>query len=733
MADPISNALRGVQAFGQQELKSKGPIKAVGPAVHEAPTGDNGLARAMRGFMQTGADAYSAVREQQKSRAEERSNEIIRKMTPEQRRQAIADGTLLYKDDKDAMVLLRQKTGRNAAYEVDADIQQKVQAGQFRTRKELDEYRQQRLADRAKSYAMDAGIDPEDVDYQRGFNADIVQRNASLYDLHGQFLSKNLEAQASIESRNDLDPIMSDPSILGASGSGNLVASYIRNGLTSGEIPTDRQAIDAITMVAQDAIARDGGEFFLKDFKQQKIKVNGAETTIENLLGPEVYQNLEVKAATKAYERNNARNETFQLGIANALAQSDPATGWQLLQKLEQDNNWIQVGDQVTPQRQQLTQAKAQMIEAVRRNSANGQAALVKAAQADNRQQVIAEAFEKRMADGNISVDPKFLPVDENTGEFKDSDMATFAHNKLNQIDGMNISDAEKDAKKMAYLKADYRGGPFQAAFGTLTQDAQQEWTAAILQGNASGLKRFTELQRVYAANPSLMSQLYPEQAGLMEKMRLMGENGLDPQILIDAERNKPKTEDERRFREEQWAAIKNDSATADVLKYIPGSMEEMARAVFDANTTLTGDSSAASKAVTDFLKKNTVSFTNDNGWTSANSFHGMLSKSDLQVDPNNLDSWQAGEQLIKETMADLQKDSVWGASGLSVSSRNGTIIIQNLTGQRMLISPEQFQQLGQQRAAKAREEAEAKAQADLLRQQQMYNEQFRGAPRKMN
>lgn len=733
MADPISNALRGVQAFGQQELKSKGPIKAVGPAVHEAPQGDNGLARAMRGFMQTGADAYNAVREQQKSRAEERSNEIIRKMTPEQRRQAIADGTLLYKDDKDAMVLLRQKTGRNAAYGVDADIQQKVQAGQFRTRKELDEYRQQRLADRAKSYAMDAGIDPEDVDYQRGFNADIVQRNASLYDLHGQFLSKNLEAQASIESRNDLDPIMSDPSILGASGSGNLVASYIRNGLTSGEIPTDRQAIDAITMVAQDAIARDGGEFFLKDFKQQKIKVNGAETTIENLLGPEVYQNLEVKAATKAYERNNARNETFQLGIANALAQSDPATGWQLLQKLEQDNNWIQVGDQVTPQRQQLTQAKAQMIEAVKRNSANGQAALVKAAQADNRQRVIEEAFEKRMADGNISVDPKFLPVDENTGEFKDSDMATFAHNKLNQIDGMNISDAEKDAKKMAYLKADYRGGPFQAAFGTLTQDAQQEWTAAILQGNASGLKRFTELQRVYAANPSLMSQLYPEQAGLMEKMRLMGENGLDPQILIDAERNKPKTEDERRFREEQWASIKNDSATADVLKYIPGSMEEMARAVFDANTTLTGDSSAASKAVTDFLKKNTVSFTNDNGWTSANSFHGMLSKSDLQVDPNNLASWQAGEQLIKETMADLQKDSVWGASGLSVSSRNGTIIIQNLTGQRMLISPEQFQQLGQQRAAKAREEAEAKAQADLLRQQQMYNEQFRGAPRKMN
>lgn len=730
MADPIANALRGVQAFGQQELKSKGAIQKVGPAVHQAETGNNGLAQAMRGFMQSGADAYSALREQQKSQAEERSNEIIRKLTPEQRRAAIENGTLLYKDDTDAMVLLRQKTGRNAAYEVDSEIQQKVQAGQFRTRKELDEYRHQRLQDRAQSYAKDAGIDPEDQDYQRGFNADIVQRNASLYDLHGQFLSKNLEAQASIESRNDLDPIMADPTILGAAGSGHLVASYVRNGLTSGEIPTDRQAIDAITMVVQDAVARDGGEFFLKDFKDQKVKVNGAETTMENLLGPEIYQDLMTKAATKTYERNAKRTETFQLGIANALAQADPAQGWQLLNKLEQDNNWVQVGEQMTPQRAALIQAKAQMIEAVKRNTANGQAALVKAGQADNRQGVIEEAYTKRMADGNISVDPKFLPVDENTGEFKDSDMATYAHNKMNQIDGMTISDAEKDAKKLAYLKADYRGGPFQAMFGTLTQDAAQEWQAAILQGDPSNLKRFTELQRVYASNPSLLSQLYPEQAGLMEKMRLMGENGLSPQILIDAERNKPKTEDERRFREEQWAAIKNDSATADVLKYIPGSMEEMARAVFDANTTLTGDSSAASKAVTEFLKKNTVTFTQDTGWSSSDTFHGMLSKSDLQIDPNNIDSWQAGEQIIKETMADLAKDSVWGASGLSVSSRNGTIVIQNLTGSRMLISPQQFQQLGQQRAAKAREEAEESAKADLKRQQQQYNHLFRGAPR---
>lgn len=732
MADSIQQGMGGIQGFGSTALRPKAPLTATRAATIEAPTGSDGLADSMRRFVSTGADAYGAYEANRKSMAEERSNEIIRKLTPEQRRQAIQDGTLLYKDDPYAMTMLRQKTGRNAAFEVDSEIQGKITAGQFRTREEMDAYRQQRLSDRALSYAKDAGIDPEDRDYKRGFDTDIVQRNAGLVDAQNKFLSTQLEAQASIEARNDLTPLMSDPKFLGGAGSGNIVTNYINNGLSSGEIPTDRQAVDAVGMLTKDAIEKEGGAAFLRDFRDKKIKVLGGETTVENLLGPEVYEDMLTKADTKAYERNAKKNETFQLGIANALADADPAAGWVKLNRLEQDNDWIQTGEQMTPQRQQLIDAKAQMIAAVKRSSQSGQAALEKRAQADNRQLVVDDAYTKRMADGNISVDPKFLPVDDNTGEFKDSDMATFAHNKLNQIDQMELTDAEKDAKKMAYLKADYKGGPFQAAFGTLTQDAEQEWQAAILQGNPDNLKRFTELQRVYAANPSLLSQLYPEQAGLMEKLRLMGNNGVSVQVMLDAENNKPKDETERRYREEQWSAIKNDSSTADVLKYIPGQMEVMARAVFDANANLTGDPNGASRAVTEFLQKNTVSFTNDPGWRASDTFHGMLSKSDLQTDPNNTESWQAGKEIIDETLRDLAKDSVWGMSGASVSSKNGTIIIQNMTGSRMMISPEQFQAIGKAKAERLRKEREDKEIAKTKRTEQMYNEQFRGAPRKL-
>lgn len=728
MADAINNALQGVKGFGTG-YKPKGSIQSVQGATHVAPQGDNGLASAMKNFVGTATDAYKQYDQTMKSRAEERSNEIIRKLTPEQRRQAIQDGTLLYKDDPYAMTALRQKTGRNAAYEVDSEIQGKIQAGHFRTREDMDAYRQQRLADRAKSYAEQAGIDPEDTDYKRGFDTDITSRNAALFDQQNQFLSKNLEAQASIEARNDLTPLMSDPNFLGSRDGAVVVSGYINNGLSSGEIPSDREAINAVTMLVNDSVVRDGGAAMLRNLKDMKINVLGGATTVENLLGPEVYQDLLTKADTETYNRNAKRSEDLDLGIGNALAQTDVAKGWQLLNELEHKNDWVQTGEQMTPQRQKLINAKSQLQAALKQQSATGLAALEKRAQADNRQLGIDQAFEARMRGDNISVDPKFLPVDENTGEYKESDMATYAAAKLVQIDRMDIPDAEKDAKKLAYLKADYKGGAFQAAFQTLTQDAAQEWKAAVIQGKPDNLKRLYELQRAYNTNPAILAQLYPESAGLMETLKWMGSNGIDPQVMIDSERNKPKTQEETRYRDEQWASIKNDSSTADTLKYLPGQFETMARSVFDAMSNNTGDSSAASQAVTEFLQKSTVTFTEKSGTYGFRntSFHGMVSKADLQVDPENVDSWQAGQAIVEEAIQGLSKDSVWGMSGISVQARDGNIIIQNMTGARMEIPRENFQKLGQDRARAAAAQAEQEKIESVKRTQQQYDRYMRG------
>ena len=313
---------------------------------------DSALGDAMRNFLQAGGNALMANDAANKSQADERSNEIIRKLTPEQRRQAIGEGTLLYADDPDAMQQLRLKSGQNAAYEVDNEVQTEIQKGSFRSRQELDEWRQARMEQKSKSYAEMAGIDPNDAMYQRGFNADITRRNAAVYDLHSQYLSKNLETQAVLETQADLQPMLDDPKTLGNPASADHFTSYFNNGLKTGIFPSDGHAVQALQRVASAAVDKEGGVTLLDNLGDKTLNVYGGNRRVADLLGPEMMDNLKMKAATSAYTRDSKRNETFELGVANAVNDADPASGWQKLNKLEQGNDWIQTGDQMTPQRQ---------------------------------------------------------------------------------------------------------------------------------------------------------------------------------------------------------------------------------------------------------------------------------------------------------------------------------------------------------------------------------------------
>ena len=137
------------------------------------------------------------------------------------------------------MEALRVKTGRNAAYLVDDDVMQKVKEGVFRTREEMEQYRHSRLQESAKAYAEQFGIDPEDVDYQRGFNGDITERNISLYGAHDNFLSQQAQKGAIMNSRVELNGVLQDPDMLRRPDSADFFEKYIDNGLVTGAIPSD--------------------------------------------------------------------------------------------------------------------------------------------------------------------------------------------------------------------------------------------------------------------------------------------------------------------------------------------------------------------------------------------------------------------------------------------------------------------------------------------------------------
>lgn len=733
MANEIAQALgQSAQTTGGRQGFRAGSGTGYQAARIAKPVIDNSLGDTMRNFIKAGGDTFASYEQNRKSQADERSNEIIRKLTPEQRRQAIGEGTLLYADDPDAMQQLRLKSGRNAAYEVDNEVQTEIQKGSFRSRQELDEWRQTRMEQKSKNYAEMAGIDPNDSMYQQGFNADITKRNAAVYDLHSQYLSKNLETQAVLETQADLQPMLDDPKILGNPASADHFASYFNNNLKTGVFPSDGHAVQALQRVASAAVEKDGGTTLLDNLGDKTLNVYGGQRKVSDLLGPEMMDNLKMKAATSTYTRNSKRNEEFELGLANAVHQADPAAGWQALNKLEQGNDWLQTGEQMTPQRQKLIDAKKQMIAKVSQESQAGLVKLQQAAQADNRQAVIEDAYTRRMNQENVSVSPKFLPVNANTGEFKESDMATYAASKLNQINSMSIPEESKSAMKAALLRADYDKGPFQENFKSLLTDASREWQGALLNPEPTeDMPRLKELQAAYQQDPSTIAQLFPDQAGLLEKLRYSAESGIDPQILIDAEKSKKGlSKDESKYRDEQWSSVKNDGGYKE-LKFIPGQFEGQARQVFDAVTLRSGDSNEAARAVSEYLQKTAVSFTESTGWTGSDSFHGMVSKRDLMTDVNDVTSWETGKSIIDETMQNLKKDADWGAGGLTVTATQGNIIIQSLTGRRLRLSKDALGNLARDRAAQQKQAAFDKNVKSAQKDQELHDRYILGGARK--
>lgn len=679
MASNIESALAN-RTIGRGRAPGKAISVDYQAANIQGQTGESGLARALTNFVESGTGLYKQFQEKSKNLGDERSNEIIRKLTPQQRREAIQNGTLLYQDDPYAMEALKVKTGRNAAYAVDDEINVKIQNGEFRTRQEMEEYRHQRLQDAAKSYADEAGINPNDEHFQRGFNADITDRNVAIYGSFNKYFSKQSENTAMLNTRVEMNSFLNDGDLMRSPEAGKSFMAYLRDGLTTAAIPSDQRATEVISQTVRDAIQKSGGANFLQQIRQERITLNGVDATVEEIVGPEVFNAAVVEAQSTEYKLVAKYQEDLALGVQSALLQDDPTIGLAQIQKLKAQNNQLQPGEEMTPQRQMLINAEASLLESVKRKSAEQAKENTKLIQTQNKQLVIDQVYQRRLAGDNVSTNYEDLPVSEATGEFKRSDMNNYAMVKLQQIDQMDIPQAAKDAQKVALLRADTNNGPFRNAFRTLTQDAAGEWQAAVIRGqyDPDKMQRFESLRKVYTQDPSSFAALYPEQAQLFTTFEQMDKMGLDPQTMIDADKQAASQSREMRIESDKaWQELKNDSKNKD-LSRLPTSLDASARKVWDSWYYRTGNADAATQNTQKWLNENTVTFSDDG---QDGKSIGMVSKHQLMVG-DNPESWQVGRDIIDTARKQLIKTNRWVVnSQLSVVEQNGSVFLQDATG----------------------------------------------------
>ena len=666
MKNTIDQAVTNQDRTGVERLRDTGRLGYRAANIQQTQQ-NTSLVDAFKNFGAAATDMYGAHRKVQQAKADERSNEIIRKLSPEQRREAIANGTLLYQDDKDAMEALRFKSGRNAAFEVETEISAKIAEGAFKDRDSLIEYRRTRMEDKAQAYAESTGIDAADEAYQRGFNADIVSRESAIYDIHSQYLSKQTRAVANMETVSDLGSMFSDEGFLRAPGASTEFANYITAGLASGGIPTEADAVEIIGKSLADNSAQPGADAFMDTVGDQEVVLYGSPVKIRDIVGAEVLENYRVKAGEAAFKRNRELQQQFTFGIQNAINQADPHEGLRQLATMQTELYRRQPTDAVTVQSEALNAARGRLIAQVGQDSVDRSKLMDKEMKSDNKMYLFEQKYQQRINGENVSTDYRTFETDPvNTGDIKAEDAANYAMKKMDDINRMTIPESEKDKLKLSYLRADPADGPFRKHFETLTTDAANQYSGLVVaqsaEVNEQTTQRINEFRRIYQADPATVAALYPEQAALAERISLMDRSGIDLSVMIDSDRKaQGLSKEERIMQDQKWGNLFNGTSSA--VPFLPSNLRTAARTLFDSELFRTGDERAAQVVVNDWLEKSTVSFEAKKADGSKLTI-GALQKNTLIVDDQDATSWQKGQEILQDSIKKIATAKPWISQG---------------------------------------------------------------------
>ncbi|UZT50150.1 internal (core) protein [Enterobacter phage 02_vB_Eclo_IJM] len=102
-------------------------------------------------------------------------------------------------------------------------------------------------------------------------------------------ISKQSENTAMLNTRVELNSFLNDGDLMRSPEAGKSFMSYLREGLTTAAIPSDQRATEVITQTVRDAIQKSGGLNFLQQIRNERITLNGVDATVEEIVGPEVF------------------------------------------------------------------------------------------------------------------------------------------------------------------------------------------------------------------------------------------------------------------------------------------------------------------------------------------------------------------------------------------------------------------------------------------------------------
>lgn len=629
-------------------------------------------------FAKTGTVLIQEYDKQKKQDADERSNQILQSLSPEQRAAALKNGTLLYQDDPYTMNALKRKVAQNATVMADSQILDGINKGQFNSTKELDDYIYTQRAKAAKDAAELNGFDFNDSEFQYGFSSNADERNMKLQEGYAQWQSGQIQKTKALHDSASINGIVSvvpqsDPNI-----SAQQLHGYI---MTSGGSDDDK--VNLLNQTMKNLSGVSGGAQVIQSLRGMDFNLYGQRTTIDGLYGKTGAEKMISDAGASNYSSDRAARDSFNDRLATGMSSNDPTVALQVYQDLSSELDRTQPGQFDTPQRQALANYKESIARKQAALAQQTQELTTKQAQKDNRADVLYQQYvHAAQGDTNAVTDFNAQTTNESSGNYTAEDSINAGSRYYEQVMGSKDLTPEQKSTAISNLSLNT---PKDQGINVILKNkigqANNELMSAALQGKLDFSKtpNTNNLIQLYRSNPAALANImstdpsYADSYATIASIVGFSDNGIDPTILLTGKQKIASMSDiQKNDLRTNGNKFITKTSTDSRFSGMGGLPMQIAGSIFNNVYASTGDIDTATNMARGFLVNNVTDISKGGDYT------GQVLKSSLQVS-SDVKSVEIGRGILQDKVNDLvtQYPGLKGKLTVSTDS-DGSIIIQD-------------------------------------------------------
>lgn len=612
------------------------------------------------------------------------SEQLRSQFSEEEIQKGVRDGTIPAQYSPATVKGLLRGAGASAAATVASSLNLAIESKQFKTQKEMMDFKYKAGKEQREKVAQQYGFSPDNQYFIEGFAKNYDETNLQQMFSMDRVIDGEIKAQRLAQISGATAKLLDNPNWLSNKDSpkaliGNLTAQY-----KTGSIPDGTTYQRAILQTLDNATNNQGGYAFLLNAADENIEVNGKMVRLIDYVGASKYELLKQKAQTTEINVDAKRKEQFLLDISKAQnPNTDPNEAMSLIDKWESSINVSFQDERSNWYRDGIIKAKTHLQDqALKQAAAISKTNAAMQVDNDNYAKWVMNVIGLQKGDMGATI--------AGLADVKPEDAVRYARkyvtdNILNN-DGKTQDDKTAEILKLIQLDPTGKGG-FQKAFTEVFGVVEGKVVGAYITGQFDDKDpTFKTLQGVYTLDPSAVALVAPESAKLMATLEVAQSLNVPTETVLQglqAQKEREKNPTIQAQVNAYWdKAVENNPE----LGYLPANLKTVARIIFDTSREQTGNEKFAAETV---MKRVTPLVYSGNNETT----YGAVPKALLTLDLTNPNSYYAGQALMDAALEEVRNKNGGSNVAMFVDGSNNIRIIPQNGGAGLTLKPTELRE----------------------------------------